>query len=81
MDIDIAIVGEELAMSDQAELVGKIEELPVAQFVDLVRYDAINSDELRVQIDKYGIELHSIQSSKKKIDDKYGVALKKLAEL
>ena len=56
-DIDIAIVGKELTLSDQASLAEALEELPIAQFTDLVRYDAIESDDLREQIDKYGMEV------------------------
>lgn len=79
-DIDIAIVGKELTLSDQARLAEALEELPIAQFTDLVRYDAIESDDLREQIDKYGVELDFIKSDMKLSYDKHGEALKKLAE-
>ena len=56
-DIDIALTGSELTLTDQAELSEKLEKLPIPQFVDLLRYNAIESAELIEHINTKGITL------------------------
>lgn len=55
-DIDIALFGENLTLSDQAALAEAIAELPIAQRVDILLYHGIENAALREQINKYGVE-------------------------
>ena len=58
-DIDIALTGNELTLTDQAELSDKLDKLPIPQFIDLLRYNTIESTELLEHIDTKGIALWS----------------------
>ncbi|MFN4066148.1 MAG: nucleotidyltransferase family protein [Thermosynechococcus sp.] len=55
-DIDIALFGENLTLSDQAALAEAIAELPIAQRVDLLLYHDIENADLREQIENHGVE-------------------------
>lgn len=55
-DIDIALFGDALTLTDQADLSEKMSELTVPQKVDLLRYKNIKNKKLRQHIDKHGIE-------------------------
>lgn len=54
-DIDIALFGDDLTLSDQAELQDKIERLDIPQRVDLLRYNTITNQNLKEHIQQYGI--------------------------
>ena len=54
-DIDIALFGDDLTLSDQAELQDKIERLDIPQRVDLLRYNTITNRNLKEHIKQYGV--------------------------
>ncbi len=45
-DIDIALVGDELTLTDQAKILDAIEQTNIPQKVEIVLYRTIRSDEL-----------------------------------
>ena len=55
-DVDIALFGSRLTLTDQARLAAAIEEIPMAQVVDLVLYDSIDNPALRRHIREQGVE-------------------------
>jgi predicted nucleotidyltransferase len=55
-DVDIALFGDSLSLDDQARLARKIDELPIPQRVDLLRYHTIRDKKLRAHIRKHGVE-------------------------
>lgn len=55
-DVDIALFGGRLTLTDQARLAAAIEEIPMAQSVDLVLYETIDNPALRRHIRTQGIE-------------------------
>ncbi len=57
-DVDIALVGDRLTLSDQARLSAALDELPMAQSVDLLLYASIKNRTLLTHIGRDGIELY-----------------------
>ena len=55
-DVDIALFGDALTLTDQAKLGAAMELIPMAQSVDLVLFNSINHQPLIEHIRKYGIE-------------------------
>ena len=55
-DVDIALFGQQLTLTDQASLAAACEELPMAQSVDLVLHSAIDNPALVEHIRSYGVE-------------------------
>lgn len=55
-DVDIALFGQRLTLTDQASLAAACEELPMAQSVDLVLHSAIDNPALVEHIHSYGVE-------------------------
>ena len=55
-DVDIALFGDELTLTDQARLASALERIPMAQSIDLVLYNSIRNKELEAHIRNYGIE-------------------------
>ena len=55
-DVDLALFGDRLSMSDQANLAAAIEDLTIPQRVHLLLYGMIDSTALRNQIDTHGVE-------------------------
>lgn len=55
-DVDIALFGTRLTLTDLARLTVALEAIPMAQSVDLVLYSAIQNKELEYHIRKHGIE-------------------------
>ena len=55
-DVDIALFGQQLTLTDQASLAAACEELPMAQSVDLVLHSAIDNPALVEHIGSYGVE-------------------------
>ena len=58
-DVDIALFGERLTLTDQARLVAALDEIPMAQSVDLLLYDSIQSRTLREHIGSEGVEWYA----------------------
>ena len=58
-DVDIALFGEQLTLTDQARLATVLEEIPIAQSVDLLLYDSIQAGKLREHIRRRGVELYT----------------------
>ncbi len=58
-DVDIALFGDRLTFTDLARLAAALDEIPMAQSVDLVLYDAIQERRLRKHIRRQGIEWYS----------------------
>lgn len=55
-DVDIALFGQHLTLTDQASLAAACEELPMAQSVDLMLHSAIDNPALVEHIRSYGVE-------------------------
>ena len=55
-DVDVALFGDGLSMSDQVNLAAAIEELTIPQRVQLLLYGAVDSADLRKHIETQGIE-------------------------
>ena len=58
-DVDIALFGHRLTLTDQAHLAAVLDEIPMAQSVDLVLHDSIQSRTLREHIRRQGIEWYA----------------------
>ena len=54
-DVDIALFGHRLTLTDQARLAAAVEEIPMAQSVDLILYDNVGDPTLRAHIRNEGI--------------------------
>ena len=63
-DVDIALFGDRLTLTDQARLAGAIDRIPMAQSVDLLLYDSIRDQVLRDHIRRRGIEWYDRQKSR-----------------
>ena len=55
-DVDIALFGERLTLTDQARLGAIIEAIPMAQSVDLVLHHSIDNPALINHIRDHGVE-------------------------
>ena len=55
-DVDIALFGDRLTLTDRARLSAALEEIPMAQSVDLVLYDSVRDRSLRAHIRNDGVE-------------------------
>ena len=55
-DVDIALFGDRLTLTDQARLAAALDEIPMAQSVDLLLYNSIQDRTLREHIRQQGIE-------------------------
>ena len=55
-DVDIALFGDRLTLTDQAQLATVIDEIPMAQSVDLLLYHLISDGTLREHIRNHGIK-------------------------
>ena len=55
-DVDIALFGDRLTLTDQARLAAVIEEIPMAQSVDLLLYNSLRDRTLREHIRSEGID-------------------------
>ncbi|MCY4377946.1 MAG: restriction endonuclease subunit S [Spirochaetaceae bacterium] len=60
-DVDIALFGDRLTLTDQARLAAALDEIPMAQSVDLLLYESINSSTLLDHIQAHGVELYASQ--------------------
>ncbi len=58
-DVDIALFGDRLTLTDQALLAAAIDAIPMAQSVDLMLYDSVRDRTLRAHIRREGIEWYS----------------------
>ena len=58
-DVDIALFGDRLTLTDQARLVTALDEIPMAQSVDLLLYDSIRAGKLREHIRNCGVEWYA----------------------
>ena len=58
-DVDIALFGDRLTLTDQARLAAALDEIPMAQPVDLVLHNAIESPRLLDHIQAHGVELYT----------------------
>ena len=57
-DVDIALFGERLTLTDQARLSAVLDKFPMAQSVDLLLYDSTLDRTLREQIRRQGVEFY-----------------------
>ena len=58
-DVDIALFGDRLTLTDQAHLAAALDEIPMAQSVDLLLYDSIRDRTLREHIRTHGVEWYA----------------------
>ena len=54
-DVDIALFGDRLTLTDQARLAAVLDEIPMAQSVDLVLHDSVQDPALREHIRRQGV--------------------------
>ena len=64
-DIDIALYGDHLTLTDQANLATAIDELPMAQRVDLLLHATVNNEALCKHIEEHGIEWYRRGTAKR----------------
>lgn len=57
-DVDIALFGKQLTLTDQTRMAAAMEELTVPQRVDLLIYENVDNKALRRHIRTHGIELY-----------------------
>ena len=62
-DVDIVLFGEQLTLTDQARLAAAIDEIPMAQTVDLLLYDSIQDRTLREHIRRDGMSWYERSSN------------------
>ena len=55
-DVDVALFGDSLSMSDQANLAAAIQDLTIPQRVHLLLYGTVDSSDLREHIETQGVE-------------------------
>ena len=58
-DVDIALFGDRLTLTDQARLAAALDEIPMAQSVDLLLHDSIQDRTLREHIRREGVEWYA----------------------
>ena len=58
-DVDIALFGDRLTLTDQARLAAAVEGIPMAQTVDFLLYDSIRDRALREHIRRRGAEWYA----------------------
>ena len=58
-DVDIALFGDRLTLTDQARLAAAIDKIPMAQSVDLLLYDSISDRTLREHVRHHGVEWYA----------------------
>ena len=58
-DVDIALFGDRLTLTDQARLAAVLDEIPMAQSVDLLLYNSIQDRTLREHIKRQGVALYA----------------------
>ena len=61
-DVDIALFGDRLTLTDQARLAAALDEIPMAQSVDLLLHDSIQDRTLREHIRRQGVEWYARSS-------------------
>ena len=61
-DVDIALFGDRLTLTDQARLAAALDEIPMAQSVDLLLHDSIQDWTLREHIRRQGVEWYARSS-------------------
>ncbi len=64
-DVDIALFGDHLTLTDQANLATAVDELPMAQRVDLLLYKTVDNEALRKHIEQHGVEWYQRQAREK----------------
>ena len=67
-DIDIALYGDHLTLTDQANLATAIDELPMAQRVDLLLYATVNNEALCRHIEEHGVEWYRRRTMPERLD-------------
>ena len=58
-DVDIALFGARLTLTDQARLAAALDEIPMAQSVDLLLYESLQDGTLREHIRRQGVEWYA----------------------
>ncbi len=58
-DVDIALFGDRLTWTDQARLAAAIDQIPMAQSVDLLLYHSIGDRKLREHVRDHGVEWYT----------------------
>ena len=62
-DVDLALFGDQLTLTDLAKLADAIDELPMAQRVDLLLRNTVSNKALLEQIEKHGVEWYRRQKN------------------
>ena len=63
-DVDIALFGDQLTLTDHARLTAKLDKIPMAQSVDLILYDSIRNRTLQEHIRNEGVEWFAHSNSR-----------------
>ncbi|MCY3885559.1 MAG: nucleotidyltransferase domain-containing protein [Gammaproteobacteria bacterium] len=61
-DVDLALFGKGLTLTDHAQLAAAIDLIPMAQTVDIVMHGSIQSQPLLEHIQKHGVEWYERES-------------------
>ena len=70
-DVDIALFGDRLTLTDQARLAAALDEMPMAQSVDLLLYDSIDNRTLLEHIRRHGVEWYARRSTARAVPKKW----------
>ena len=65
-DVDIALFGDRLTRADRTRLAAAVEEIPMAQSVDLLLYDSVRDRTLREHIRTQGVDLYVSRRSSRR---------------
>lgn len=65
-DVDLALFGDKLTLTDLARLADAIDQLPIAQRVDLLLHSSISNKTLLKQIERHGIEWYRKRENREK---------------
>ena len=58
-DVDIALFGDQLTLTDHARLAATLDQIPMAQTVDIVLHKSIQNPSLLEHIHQHGIEWYA----------------------
>ena len=66
-DVDVALIGDRLTLTDQARLAAAIEELPFARHVDLLLHKSVDNPSLLEHIRAHGLEWYRRETNSESI--------------
>ena len=67
-DVDLVLYGDHLTLTDQAHLADALDELPMAQRVDLLLHTTVNNEALCKHIKEHGVEWYRRRGTAERLD-------------